>query len=158
MVSHCQIIQHLQLLLYLCSLLVLNTLKDLPRSTAEQLAEAIRLSTIATKSILDTCIECGIVDGFGQGRGRTYILSAKVYKTKAGQMGYVRQVDIDESRYLELIINMAKNSDYIARADVVQLLHVDDDKAYKLLKKLVDSQELVPVNKGRYAKYCYRAK
>ena len=140
------------------TLLVLNTLKDIPRSTVEQLSEAIGLSTIATKSILDTCIECGIVDGFGQGRGRTYILSSKVYKTKAGRMGYVRQVDIDESRYLELIINMAKNNDYIARADVVQLLHVDEDKAYKLLKKLVDGEELVPVNKGRYAKYCYRSK
>ena len=140
------------------TLLVINTLKDIPRSTVEQLSEAIGLSAITTKSILDTCIECGIVDGFGQGRGRTYILSAKVYKTKEGRMGYVRQVDIDESRYLELIVNLAKNNDYIARADVVQLLHVDNNKAYKLLKKLVNSDDLEPINKGKYAKYRYRAK
>ena len=73
-------------------------------------------------------------------------------------MGYVRQVDIDESRYLELIVNLAKNNDYIARADVVQLLHVDYNKAYILLKKLVNSDDLEPINKGKYAKYRYRAK
>lgn len=137
------------------TLLVLNMLKDLPRSTIGQLSEATNLSEIAVKSIVDTCIECGIAEGYGSGRGRTYILSAKVYSSKEGKMGYVRQVDIDDSRYLELIINMAKTSEYIARADVVQLLHVDENKAYKLLKKLVETKQLEPINKGRYAKYRY---
>ncbi len=66
------------------------------------------------------------------GRKRTYILSAKVYSTKDGKIGYVRQDDIDESRYPELIVNMAKASEFIARADVVKLLHVDENKAYNM--------------------------
>jgi len=140
------------------TLLVLNVIKDMPRSTVSQLAEVVRLPESTVKSILDFSIECGIVDGYGSGRGRSYILSAKVYNTKEERMGYVRQVDIDESRYLELIINMAKNNKYIARIDVVNLLHVDENKAYKLLKKLVVNGDLEPINKGRYAKYSYRAK
>lgn len=139
--------------LSLNALLVLNTLKDLPRTKVNQLAKVTHLSESTTKSVLDSYIECGIVDAYGSGRGRTYILSPKVYKTKEEKMGYVRQVDIDESRYSELILNMAKTSKYIARADVVQLLHVDENKAYKLLKKLADKGLLDPVNKGRYAKY-----
>lgn len=79
------------------TLLVLNMLKDLPRSTAGQLAEATNLSETAIKSIIDTCIECGIAEGYGSGRGRTYILSANVYSSKEGKMGYVRQIDIDDS-------------------------------------------------------------
>lgn len=141
--------------LSLNTLLVLNTLKELPRSTVKQIAEETNLSDIAVKSVLDTYIECGIVDVFGSGRSRTYILSPKVYNTKAKKIGYVRQADIDEMRYRELIINLAKKNDYISRADVVQLLHVDDGKAYRLLKSLADKNVLEPINKGRYAKYRY---
>ena len=63
------------------------------------------------------------------------------------------QRDIDEARYNELIVNMAKNTDFIARADVMNLLHVSESKAYSLLKHLVQLNILEPVNKGRYAKY-----
>ena len=144
--------------LSLNSLLVLNTLKDLPKSTVSQIGEAINISETAIKGILDNFIEAGLVEGFGNGRGRTYILSPKVYNTKAAKIGYVRQVDIDETRYPELIINLAKKSEFIARADIVQLLHVSSPKAYTLLRKLVQQGLLEPVNKGHYAKYKYIGK
>ena len=140
------------------TLLVLNTLKDLPKSSVSQIAGAINVSETTIKGILDTSIEAGIVDGFGNGRNRTYILSPKVYKTQTARTGYVRQVDIDETRYPELIINLAKKTDYLSRADVVELLHVSTSKAYNLLKKLVDQGLLEPVNKGHYAKYHYIGK
>ncbi len=141
--------------LSLNSLLVLNTLKDLPKSTVEQIAAAIKISETSIKGILDTSIEAGLVDGFGNGKNRTYILSPKVYKSQAGKIGYVRQVDIDETRYPELIINLAKNTEFLSRADVVELLHVSPSKAYTLLKKLVEQGMLEPINKGHYAKYRY---
>lgn len=141
--------------LSLNTLLVLNTLKDMPRTKIGELAAAANLSEIATKAILDSSIESGIVDIYGSGRNRTYILSPKVYSTKSKKIGYVRQVDIDETRYPELIINMAKSNEFISRADVIQLLHVDENKAYRLLKALVEQKLLEPINKGRYAKYRY---
>lgn len=137
------------------SLLVLNALKELPKSTTNQISEAVALSEVVVKNVLDKAIESGLVDAYGNGRGRTYILSPKVYSTKKGKIGYVRQVDIDETRYLELIINLAKSNEFISRADVIQLLHVSESKAYNLLKKLVTQRNLAPVNKGHYAKYKY---
>ena len=144
--------------LSLNSLLVLNTLKDLPKSTVSQIAEAINISEIAIKAILDNYIAAGIVEGFGNGKNKTYILSPKVYRTQAAKIGYVRQVDIDETRYPELIINLAKNTDFLSRADVVQLLHVSPSKAYNLLRKLVEQGTLERVNKGHYSKYRYVGK
>ncbi len=141
--------------LSLNSLLVLNTLKDIPKSSIEQISEAIHISETAIKGILDSSIESGIVEGYGNGKNRTYILSSKVYKTQAGRIGYVRQVDIDETRYPELIINLAKSTDFLSRADIIQLLHVSPSKAYTLLKKLVAQGQLEPINKGHYAKYRY---
>ena len=135
------------------TMLVLNTLKDMPKSTVNQIAEATSLSDTNVKGILDISIESGVVDGYGNGRGRTYILSPKVYNTKEAKLGYVRQVDIDEARYPEMILNLAKSVDYVSRADIVELLHVSPSKAYTLLKKLVNQGVLEPVNKGHYAKY-----
>lgn len=138
------------------TLLVLNMLKESPRSDVKQLSDALNLSETVTRLVLDKAIEAGLVEGYGAGRGRNYALSRKLYRDKEETMGYVRQRDIDEARYQELIISMAKNSEYISRADVVKLLHVKEAKAYGLLKALVEQEVLLPVNKGRYAKYKYR--
>lgn len=141
--------------LSLNTLLVLNILKELPRSNVNQIAEATNLSKITVKSILDTLIENGTIEYYGNGSGRTYILSPNLYSSKKEKIGYVRQKDIDEARYQELIINLAKSHTFISRADVVQLLHVDENKAYRLIKKLVEQGFLQKIQSGRYAKYQY---
>ena len=135
------------------TLLVLNILKDIPRSDARQISEAVKLPEMIVRTILEKSIESGLVEAYGSGRGRSYSLSHAVYTDRQKSIGYVRQADIDEARYLELILSLAKKNDYVARADVVELLHVSEDKAYQLLRKLVKGGALIPVNKGRYAKY-----
>ena len=140
------------------TLLVLNTLKEIPRSDAKQIAEAANLSEIIVKTVLDKAVENGLVEPYGAGRGRNYMLSHKLYQDKSKTIGYVRQKDIDEARYPEMIVNMARKNEFIARADVVNLLHVNEDKAYNLLKALTGQGILSMVNKGRYAKYKLNSK
>ena len=140
------------------TLLVLNTLKEIPRSDAKQIAEAANLSEIIVKTVLDKAVENGLVEPYGAGRGRNYMLSHKLYQDKSKTIGYVRQKDIDEARYPEMIVNMARKNEFIARADVVNLLHVNEDKAYNLLKALTRQGILSMVNKGRYAKYKLNSK
>lgn len=135
------------------TLLVLNKLKDMPKSDVSQLSETLGLSETMIKTVLDKAVENGLVEAYGGGRGRNYILSHNLFKDKTKSIGYVRQQDIDETRYAELILNMAKHNDFICRADVINLLRVKDSKAYGLLKKLVKDGYLEPINKGRYAKY-----
>lgn len=135
------------------TLLVLNMLKDMPRSDVKQLSEALNLSEILIKTVLDKSIENGLVEAYGVGRSRNYILAHNLFEDRAKSIGYVRLRDIDEVRYSELILNLARSNNFISRADVVNLLHVKDSKAYNLLKKLTDEGHLIPINKGRYAKY-----
>lgn len=135
------------------TLLVLNMLKEIPRSDVKQLAEAVNLPEVIVKTVLDKVLESGIVEAYGAGRGRNYMLAHKLYQASEKNIGYVRQRDIDEARYPELIVNMAKSNEFISRADVMNLLHVNAPKAYTLLKALVDQDVLQPINKGRYAKY-----
>jgi ATP-dependent DNA helicase RecG len=141
--------------LSLNTLLVLNVLRDQPRSNLSQLAEATRLSEIALKSILDKSVEYGIVESRGEGLKRTYRLVPRVRRPGEGRSGYYCQEEIGEERYPELIINMAKAKEFITRNDVVCLLHVGEDKAYRLLKALVAKRVLEPINKGKYSKYRY---
>ena len=135
------------------TLLVLNTLKESPRSGTKQIAERANLSEAIVKTVLDKAVENGLVEAYGAGRGRNYMLSHKLYQGNERAIGYVRQKDIDEARYPEMIINMAQKARFIARADVVNLLHVNEDKAYNLLKTLTKQGVLTMINKGRYAKY-----
>ena len=135
------------------TLLVLNVLKNLPRSNIVQIANATNLSDTTVKIIVEKSVEAGLVEAYGSGRGRNYSLSNKLYKVSKKSIGYVNQKDIDEARYYELVLNMAKNNEYISRADVINLLHVTEDKAYRILKALTNQKKLEPINKGRYAKY-----
>lgn len=135
------------------SLLVLNALREIPRSDAKQIAEATNLSEVIVKTVLDKAVENGLVEPYGAGRGRNYMLSHKLYQNREKVIGYVRQKDIDEARYPEMIVAMASKTEFIARADVMNLLHVNESKAYHLLKALVEQGVLLPINKGRYAKY-----
>lgn len=134
------------------TLLVLNALKDMPRSDVKQLSSVLRLSETMVKTILDKAIDHGLVEAFGGGRGRNYAIAHQLYYDKKNT-GYVLQKDIDQTRYLELITTLAQSNEFISRADIVNLLHVTDAQAYALLKKLVNQEVLLPVNKGRYAKY-----
>ena len=135
------------------TLLVLNALRDMPRSDAKQLAAALRLPEAMVRIVLDKTIEQGLVEAYGAGRGRNYMLSHAIYKDRSKMAGYVRQRDIDESRFEELILNLARANEFISRADVVNLLPVKPPKAYNLLRTLVNRGELEPINKGHYAKY-----
>lgn len=135
------------------TLLILNTLKDMPRSTLKQIAEAANIRETMTRLVLDKMIENGIVEAYGSGKGRNYMLAHKLYNDHEKKIGYVRQRDIDEARYPELILSMAEKSEYISRADVMNLLHVNENKAYSLMNKLVNQGMLELVQKGRYAKY-----
>lgn len=64
------------------TLLVLNMLRDSPRSDVKQLSEALNLSETMIKAILDRAIETGLVEGFGAGRGRNYSLFHELYQDK----------------------------------------------------------------------------
>ena len=135
------------------TLLILNHLKDAPHSYARQIAEALNLPEAVVKTVLEKSMENGLVEAYGSGRSRSYLLAQNIYGDKREKIGYVRQADIDEARHTELILNLAKKNEFISRADVVELLHVNERRASYLLKKLTDAEKLTVVKKGRYTRY-----
>lgn len=95
-------------------------------------------------------IESGLVEATGNGKGRSYILSAKVYKEQGNVVGYVRQTGIDS----ELIMKLAmQQGGHVTRDNVSELLNVSSSQAYRALKKLAEKRKLELVGKGRAARY-----
>lgn len=135
------------------ALLALNALRQSRRLTANEISNMIHIPVAKTHSTLEYLTENGMVEAIGTGRGRMYVLSADSYEDP---VKYVRQTDIDQVRHMELVRKLAEKSGEITRKDVITLLHISPSQAYRLLKKMVDSSELVKTGTTSAAKYTLR--
>lgn len=135
------------------SLLILSVLKTQRRASLHELADAVHISEARTKANMEKLLESGLVEASGNGKGRTYILSSKVYKEQDNSVGYVRQTGIDKLKYHELVLKLAREQGYVTRDNVRELLNLSSSQAYRILKELSDKKELVLVGKGRSARY-----
>lgn len=69
-------------------------------------------------------------------------------------IGYVRQTGIDRIRYPELVLKFAKsNQGKVTRKDVMQLLHLNEGQAYRLLVKMTEEGMLSLIGMGKFAYY-----
>lgn len=127
-------------LLPLNTLLVLNTLKQGRRMSIHDIEEVTNIPEAKVRATVERMTEAGLLESVGNGKGRAYILSSKAYHDKAQ---YVRQTDIDTIRYPELVLKLAEQQGKITRTDVVELLHVTGDQAYRILKKMVRDGTLI---------------
>lgn len=141
-------------LLPINSLLILSCINFERRVNLKRIIELTHISESKAKASVEKLVESGLIEASGQGKSRFYILSANVYKAHHNTIGYVRQTDIDEYRYEELILKLARSSDNsTTRKDVSLLLNISKDQAYRILRKLVDEDKLKIVGTGRNTRY-----
>ena len=102
--------------------------------SAEEIGKSLFLPEAKLRATLERLTEAGLIEAIGSNRGRTYVLSAKMYHDP---VKYVRQTDIDQIRYKELIMKLAEKKGIITRKDVIALLHVNPPQAYRLLQNRI---------------------
>ena len=83
------------------------------------------------------------------------MLSDKIeyYKKTKNTVAYIRQKDIDPIRHEELVLELLKKKGDVKRADVVDLLHVTEPQAFRILKKMADANKIRLVGSGAGSKY-----
>ena len=138
------------------ALLVLNTLKQMHQAALREIAEALKRDESRIKAVVEALVESGLVEAIGNGRGRNYMLIPKAYG-RENTAAYIRQKGIDELRYEELVLELARKQKSIKRADVIALLHVSPAKAFRILQRLVKNQKLTLQGKGAGAYYTLEA-
>ena len=134
----------------LSALFVLNALKQNRRMALDEISTETHIPESKLRATLERLTEGGLTEAIGNSRGRVYVLSAKMY---GDPVKYVRQTDIEQIRYKELIMKLAEKKQSITRSDVIELLHVNPPQAYRLLQKLVKDQQLIPEGTTSATKY-----
>ena len=139
------------------SLLILSLIEFERKVTLQGIIEKINLTETRIKANINKLIEEGLIEEIGSRKNKEYILSKSVYMENNNSIGYVRQSGIDAIRHEEMVLKLVKESDNgVRREEVSELLNVSKDKAYLVLKKLVENNKIELIGKGRGAKYFYK--
>jgi ATP-dependent DNA helicase RecG len=98
-------------------------------------------------------VEAGLIEAHGIGKGRTYTLSAKVYRATGQMREYVRQIGLDESRQEQKIIQHVKKEGKIKRAKAMEECKLSAHQASRLLRRMHKEGKLVLHGKRKGAFY-----
>jgi len=135
------------------SLIVLSRLRQERRLTTADLVQSMQKPETATRAALEKLVEAGLVEAQGTGRGRTYILSAKVYKKSGQKAAYIRQAGFEPIQQEQMVLAYIEKHGTIKRADVMELCKVAKDQAYKLLNRLKNSGQITQIGSRKGAVY-----
>lgn len=139
------------------SLILLSRLRQERRLTTSDLTNDTQKSEQATRTTLEKLVEAGLVEAHGAGRGRSYTLSAKVYRGAGQKAAYVRQVGFDPIQQEQMVIKFIEKHGSIKRADAAELCRIGLFQATRLLKRLVESGKIKPRGKGKGTVYVRRS-
>ena len=135
------------------SLIILSRLRDDRRLTTAELIPSLQKPDTQVRSVLGRLTETGLIEAHGQGRGRSYTLSSRVYKELGEQIKYVRQTGADAIQQEQMIISFVRLNGSIRRADVMDLCKLDKDRASRLLKNMKKNNLLELHGRGGNAHY-----
>lgn len=120
------------------SLIALSRLRTERRLTITDLVPSLQKTEQEARRTIEKLTEAGLVEAHGTGRGRTYTLSAKVYRRKGQKSDYVRQAGFDTIQQEQMVLTYIEKHGSIKRAEVMELCRINKDQAYRLIKRLKD--------------------
>lgn len=136
------------------ALMILSLLKNERRLTMGRIVDMTHLAEGKLRGSIENLIEDGLVEGVGNGKSRTYLLSEKAYKENNRSIQYVRQTGIDRIAFPEMILKLAKTQDgMITKQDVSELLKISPEQAYSEIRNLVKEGKMYKYCGGKYSKY-----
>jgi ATP-dependent DNA helicase RecG len=135
------------------SLIILSRLRFERRLTTVDLSPSTQKSEPETRAALEKLTEAGLVEAHGSGRGRAYMLSAKVYRTTGQKAAYIRQAGFEPIQQEQMVLNYIDKHGSIRRAEVMELCRITKDQAYKLLSRLKESGEIEQQGERKAAVY-----
>jgi ATP-dependent DNA helicase RecG len=131
------------------ALIVLSRLRNERRIDVTAISSAIQKSDAAARAIVERLVEAGLIEPHGIKKGRTYTLSAQLYRQLGQGVDYIRQAGFDRIQQEQMVIQYAQMHGQITRKDVIDLCRLSEDQATRLLQSLVDEQKLFSNGKGR---------
>lgn len=119
----------------------------------QSITKLIQRGEAEARAVTENLVESGLVEARGSGKGRSYILSASVYRELGQSASYVHAKGFESEQMEQMILQYVKAHGRVTRQDVMELCRVNENQAAYLLKKLVKSDELQRIGMGRTAAY-----
>lgn len=135
------------------SLIALNLLRLDRQVSTTRIAQCIQKDETTARQVLERLVEAGLITAQGVKKGRSYILSPRIYRRMGQPAGYVRQAGFDVIQQEQMVMQFVKSHGRITRKDVCELCRINEDQATYLLRKLTQQGKLRLKGKGRGAHY-----
>ncbi len=135
------------------SLIILSRLREERRLTTTDLMPSVQKPEANVRATLEKLIETGFLEPHGTGRGRTYTLSADVYRQAGKKSEYIRQAGFHSIQQAQMVLNYINKHGSIKRAEVMDLCHLTQDQAYKLLSRLKMRGDIIQIGDRKGAVY-----
>ena len=137
----------------LADLLTLHEVRAERRITTARAAELFQTDQASARATLNEFVERGLLESRGERKGRTYHMSAAVYRQLGEPVQYVRTKGFDEIQQREMIRTFVKRHGSITRRQASELCQVAPLQAGRMLRKLRDEGVLKMVGERRSARY-----
>ncbi len=125
--------------------------------TTKRAAELVQQDEGKAREWLNRMVEGGIVEARGDGRGRTYLLSAASYGALGQKAAYVRKRGFEPIQQEQMVLQYVQRHGSITRREAAELCRISDAQAKYLLVKVSEiHREFVLSGRGRGAHYEWR--
>lgn len=122
--------------LRLPELQVLAELARERRASTAELATLVQRTEAETRSLLTRMVERGWIEARGDGKGRTWHLSAALYRVLDVPAGYVRVRGFDRLQQEQMILQFVSAHGHISRTQAAELCSLTPDQASRMLRRL----------------------
>lgn len=129
--------------LTLPELQVLSELVRERRASTAELAHVLQRTEAETRNHLVRMVERGWVEARGEGKGRTWHLSAAVYRALEASAGYVRVRGFEPLQQEQMVLAYVEAHHRITRAEATELCAITPAQASRLLRRLAAQGKLV---------------
>jgi ATP-dependent DNA helicase RecG len=119
------------------ALLALSLLREERRVEVDEVGRRIQRDSASARRVLERLVEAGLLERHGATRGRTYTLSAAVYRRLGMSGEYVRQTGFEPLQQEQMVLKYVTQHGSIRRREVAELCRISDDQAKRLLSRLV---------------------
>ncbi len=135
------------------SLIILSRLREERRLGTADFVPSIQKPDAAVRATLEKLAEAGLLEPHGTGRGRTYTLSANLYRKAGKKAEYIRQAGFAPIQQKQMVLNYIEKHGSIKRADAADLCHISLFQASRLLKRLSDNGLVCQIGQGKGTRY-----
>lgn len=139
--------------LKLDELLILNALWQERSFSTEDAVRLIQKPDAEARAALHRLVEAGLIEERGQKKGRTWHLSAAIYRLLGDKAAYVRQRGFEPLQQEQMVLQYVEKYGRITRRETAELCRLASHQARDLLARLCARSELIMRGRGKGAFY-----